>query len=67
MNFFILSFQARENLEALLSNVKGNNALLEEKLHNESLHRTQQEREATENKNLWESEIKSRSRLGVQV
>eukprot|EP00111_Clytia_hemisphaerica_P022533 TCONS_00066243-protein len=59
--------EARENLEALLSNVKGNNALLEEKLHNESLHRTQHEREATDNKNLWESEIKSRSRLGVQM
>ena len=63
--FFL--FKARENLEALLGNIKGNNAILEEKLHNESLHRTQREREAAENKNLWESEVKSRSRVGVQV
>jgi len=50
-----------------LSNIKGNNAILEEKLHSESLQSKQRGREAEEHKNLWESEVKSRSKLGVHV
>ncbi|XP_057297065.1 trichohyalin-like isoform X2 [Hydractinia symbiolongicarpus] len=59
--------EARENLEALLSDVKGNNIALEEKLHSEALHRSHRQREAEEHKGLWESEVKSRSKLGLKV
>ena len=63
----IFLLQARESLEKLLSNVKYNNASLEEKLQSETLNRTQREREVEEHKGLWESEVKSRSKLGVKV
>nr|XP_047146355.1 ankyrin repeat domain-containing protein 26-like isoform X2 [Hydra vulgaris] len=59
--------EARDRLEVLLSNAKGNNAALEEKLHSESLFRSMCEKEAEEHKGLWESEIKSRSKLGVKI
>ncbi|XP_065673825.1 golgin subfamily A member 4 isoform X2 [Hydra vulgaris] len=59
--------EARDRLEVLLSNAKGNNAALEEKLHSESLYRSMREKEAEEHKGLWESEIKSRSKLGVKI
>ena len=59
--------EARQSLEALLSNVKGKNSTLEEKLNSETLHRSQTEREADEHKNLWENEVKSRSKLGLKI
>jgi len=59
--------EARESLEKLLSNVKLNNVSLEEKLHSEQLNRTQREREVEEHKGLWESEVKSRSKLGLKM
>lgn len=47
--------------------MKLNNVSLEEKLHSEQLNRTQREREVEEHKGLWESEVKSRSKLGLKV
>lgn len=63
----LFNFQARENLETLLANIKGSNIGLEEKLTIEALNRTQRERELNERKGLWESEVKSRSMIGVKV
>merc|ERR1712048_29325 len=60
------SNKARESLGQLLSSIKGANVVLEEKLHSEELNRTHQEREADEHKTMWENEVKSRSKLGVQ-
>eukprot|EP00794_Sanderia_malayensis_P006174 gene6174-6885_t len=60
-------FQAKESLEKLLVNVKTSNMHLEEKLHSETLSRAQKERDADEHKDLWNSEIKSRSKLGLKL
>ena len=40
---------------------------LEEKLQSETLSRVQRERDADEHKDLWNSEVKSRSKLGLKV
>ncbi|XP_020617661.1 uncharacterized protein LOC110055615 [Orbicella faveolata] len=59
--------EARQSLEKLLSNVKGDSIELENRLQSESLTRTQHEREAEEHKELWEAEVRSRTKLGAKV
>lgn len=59
--------KARESLEKILANVKTTNVHLEEKLQSETLSRAQHERDAEDHKGLWNAEVKSRSRLGLQV
>lgn len=59
--------KGRERLEVLFSNVKGNNANLEERLNSETFNRTQREQEIMEQKGLLELEMKSRSKIGVKV
>ncbi|KAJ7352868.1 hypothetical protein OS493_033131 [Desmophyllum pertusum] len=57
----------RQSLEKLLSNVKGDSIELENRLQSESLSRNQHERDAEEHKELWEAEIRSRTKLGSKI
>ena len=59
--------KARESLEKILANLKTTNVQLEEKLQSETITRAHHERDAEEHKDLWNSEVKSRSRLGLKV
>eukprot|EP00795_Rhopilema_esculentum_P002427 gene2427-18080_t len=59
--------QARESLEKMLANLKVSNVHLEEKLQSETLSRVQRERDAEDHKDLWNSEVRSRSKLGLKL
>ncbi|CAH1784762.1 unnamed protein product [Owenia fusiformis] len=61
------SNQVRNTMEALLSNLKTSTIHMEDKLNEETAHRTLFEREAEDSKALWESEVKSRSKLGLRI
>ncbi|CAB4025326.1 Hypothetical predicted protein [Paramuricea clavata] len=59
--------EGRTQLESLLSKIKSSNIDLEEQLRAESFDKSQFAREAEEAKGLWESEVRSRSKLGAKI
>ncbi|XP_046840309.1 myosin-13-like isoform X2 [Xenia sp. Carnegie-2017] len=61
------SNEGRSHLESLLSEIKSSNINLEEKLRVESIDKIQLAREADEAKNLWESEVRARSKVGAKI
>ncbi|XP_052059015.1 ankyrin repeat domain-containing protein 26-like isoform X5 [Mytilus californianus] len=61
------SQKVRSSMEALCSNLKSANNMLEDKREDEVTTRVLLTQEAEENKELWEKEVISRSKLGLRV
>ncbi|VDI09347.1 Hypothetical predicted protein [Mytilus galloprovincialis] len=61
------SQKVRNSLESLCSNLKSANNMLEDKREDEVSTRVLLTQEAEENKELWEKEVISRSKLGLRV
>ncbi|XP_033746660.1 ankyrin repeat domain-containing protein 26-like isoform X4 [Pecten maximus] len=61
------SQRVRSSLEELCSNLKSSKAQLEDKLGMESVTRNMMTQEAENNKELWETEVISRSKLGLRI
>ncbi|OWF41538.1 Ankyrin repeat domain-containing protein 26 [Mizuhopecten yessoensis] len=61
------SQRVRSSLEELCSNLKSSRAQLEDKLGMESVTRNMMSQEAENNKELWETEVVSRSKLGLRI
>ncbi|KAL5013267.1 hypothetical protein ScPMuIL_007537 [Solemya velum] len=61
------SQKVRSSLEALCSNLKSTTAHLEDKLEEEQQTRKIHAEQAEENKDLWEKEVLSRSKLGMRI
>ncbi|XP_035676318.1 ankyrin repeat domain-containing protein 26-like isoform X3 [Branchiostoma floridae] len=61
------SHKVRSSLEALVANLKTSNVHLEDKLSEEAANRSLFARDAEDSRALWESEVKSRSKLGLRI
>ncbi|XP_041460593.1 ankyrin repeat domain-containing protein 26-like isoform X4 [Lytechinus variegatus] len=61
------SQKIRSGLEALVTNLKTSNLQIEGKLNEEFAARNIYAKEAEEHKDLWETEVKSRSRIGIRI
>ncbi|XP_070557904.1 ankyrin repeat domain-containing protein 26-like isoform X2 [Ptychodera flava] len=61
------SQKVRTSLEALLGNLKSANIHLEDRLSEETAAKSLYAREADDHKTLWDSEVKSRSKLGLRI
>ncbi|XP_071961648.1 uncharacterized protein [Antedon mediterranea] len=57
----------REGMEAIVNNLNSTNIHMEGRLSDETAARSLFAKEAEEHKDLWETEVKSRSRLGVKM
>ncbi|XP_064633514.1 ankyrin repeat domain-containing protein 26-like isoform X4 [Lineus longissimus] len=60
------SNKVRDTLESVVTNLRGTNVTLEDKLHEETAHRSMFAQEAEDSRGLWETEVKSRSKLGLR-
>nr|XP_054752318.1 myosin-2 heavy chain-like isoform X2 [Lytechinus pictus] len=61
------SQKIRSGLEALVTTLKTSNLQIEGKLNEEFAARNIYAKEAEEHKDLWETEVKSRSRIGIRI
>ncbi|KAK3101032.1 hypothetical protein FSP39_000386 [Pinctada imbricata] len=61
------SQKVRSSLEALCANLKSTNAHLEDKLLEDNTTKSLLTQEAEENKDMWEKEVISRSKLGLRI
>ncbi|XP_074646987.1 uncharacterized protein LOC141902922 isoform X2 [Tubulanus polymorphus] len=61
------SNRVRDSLEQLLTGLKDTNIQLSSKLGEETLNRTVMAQEADDHRDLWESEVKSKSKLGLRI
>ncbi|XP_077983034.1 uncharacterized protein LOC144437871 [Glandiceps talaboti] len=61
------SQKVRSSLEALVANLKSANIHMEDRLSEETAARSLYAREAEDHKALWDSEVKSRSKLGLRI